>query len=426
MTRLLRTAITCSLFLTVSIFSACVGGEERGAPVETYEGEAAQALQEKLEKAPDLRAMLAKSIALAAAINPDTLSNPAQTVDQFLAYTERAETSMPWALIPGDPSKPADNIFAALKSFYFVLDQPLPELEGKGLFRPTLQYYPPFAEWLTTFNNSWRGYLDSEASWNAEYTKLVQGDSAFGLQYGWYENPSNWKSFNQFFSRYLSSPAARPIASPNDDAVVVSYADAVPMGTWAIDSASDIVAPDGVAIKSMTIRNVAQLIGDDSEYKGAFANGTLTHSFLNVNDYHRYHFPVGGTILEARIIQGINPTGGEISWDPDQQRVTFDPSAVGWQTLETRGCVILETNDHGLVALLPIGMAAVGSVNLESNVKAGTQVKKGDMLGYFLFGGSDFIMLFQDKVDFTIDAPQEGEGYKHLLMGERLGHMTER
>jgi phosphatidylserine decarboxylase len=176
----------------------------------------------------------------------------------------------------------------------------------------------------------------------------------------------------------------------------------------------------------MTIRNVERLIGDDSQYKDAFANGTLTHSFLNVNDYHRYHFPVSGTIREARIIPGINPTGGEISWDADQHRVVFDPSAVGWQTLETRACVIVETSDYGLVALLPVGMAAVGSVNLENNVKAGIQVKKGDMLGYFLFGGSDFIMLFQDVVNFALDAPKEGQGYTHLLMGERLGHMTRR
>ena len=41
--------------------------------------------------------------------------------------------------------------------------------------------------------------------------------------------------------------------------MVVSFADAVPMGVWAIDGDSDVLDPDGVAIKSMTIRNVAQL-----------------------------------------------------------------------------------------------------------------------------------------------------------------------
>ncbi|MFT4758041.1 MAG: phosphatidylserine decarboxylase [Vicingaceae bacterium] len=94
--------------------------------------------------------------------------------------------------------------------------------------------------------------------------------------------------------------------------------------------------------------------------------------------------------------------------------------------LETRGCVILNTEDYGLDVLLPIEMAAVGSVNFEQNIKVGQKVKKGDMLGYFLFGGSDFIMIFQDKVNLTLDAPKESNSnyYKHLLMGERLGHLT--
>lgn len=137
---------------------------------------------------------------------------------------------------------------------------------------------------------------------------------------------------------------------------------------------------------------------------------------------------MSGTVKEVRIIQGIHPTGGFISWNADQKRYVFNPSSVGWQMFETRGCVILETEEHGLVALLPIGMAVVGSVNFESNIQAGTKVKKGDMLGYFLFGGSDFIMLFQDNVKFTLDAPRQADNnsYQHLLMGERLGYLTKK
>lgn len=425
MTPILKQTASLSIVFSFLLLVACKNPEKAPEAKKTYTGTAAKALAEKLEKDTTLRNMLAHSIAMAAAINTDTLTNPAQSLDQFLAYTEKAETNVPWAVLPGDPAKPFDNIFSAFIAFYFDIDQPLPELEGKGLYRPTLQYYPPFAEWLTTFNKSWQAHLESPGSWNADYAKVVQSDPAFGLQNGWYEDPSNWKTFNQFFARHLSSPAARPIASPNDDAVVASYADALPMGTWAIDSASEIVDPRGVPVKSMTIRNIANLLAG-SAYKDAFKNGTFTHSFLNVNDYHRYHFSMGGTVKEARIIQGINPTGGRSFWDSATHRVVFDPSPVGWQTLETRGCVILETEKYGLVALMPIGMAAVGSVNLEPEVKVGAKVKKGDPLGYFLFGGSDFIMVFQDKVKYTIDAPKEGEGYKHLLMGERLGHVEKK
>ena len=77
---------------------------------------------------------------------------------------------------------------------------------------------------------------------------------------------------------------------------------------------------------------------------------------------------------------------------------------------------------------MPIGMAVVGSVNFEDNVKPGTEVKKGDMLGHFAFGGSDFIMILQEDVKFTIDAPMgdDEQSYKHILMGERLGYLSKK
>lgn len=105
------------------------------------------------------------------------------------------------------------------------------------------------------------------------------------------------------------------------------------------------------------------------------------------------------------------------------KRYAFNPTAkTGWQTIETRGCAILKTEKYGLVALLPIGMVAVGSVNFEERVTVGTRARKGDMPGHFAFGGSDFIMLFQQQVKFVLDAPKQADGnaYKHLLMGERF------
>lgn len=393
-------------------------------------GAATAELMAMVEQNPDLKSMLIASLEKAKAINPDRQTNPAQNLEEYYEFVSMAETSMPWALLKKSKyTEIFNNTFQSICYFYFLIDQPLGELEGKGLVNNSLQYAEPFASWLITFSRSWGKYLDTEDSWNEEYYRMALNDPAFGLQNDWYEDPANWKTFNQFFARYLRSPEMRPIAAPDDNSIVASFADSEPQGTWAIDSNSNIVPPEGVAVKSSTLRSITKLIGEDSPYKDAFANGTFTHSFLNVNDYHRYHFPLSGTIKEARLIQGINPTGGALSWDTSDKRYVFDPAAVlGWQTVETRGCVILETEEHGLVALLPIGMVAVGSVNFEETVKSGAQVKKGDMLGNFAFGGSDFIMLFQDKVTFTLDAPKQegGESYKHLLMGERLGRLEVR
>jgi hypothetical protein len=46
------------------------------------------------------------------------------------------------------------------------------------------------------------------------------------------------------------------------------------------------------------------------------------------------------------------------------------------------------------------------------------------MLGCFLFGGSDVIMLFQKQVQFDLVAPQKKGVYSHVLMGEKYGKIT--
>ncbi|MDM9631459.1 phosphatidylserine decarboxylase [Robiginitalea aurantiaca] len=409
------------LALSLLVFSC-------GAPEEVEAGKATKELMTLLEKDPALKAMLESSLEKAKAINPDPNTNPAQSLEEYYRFVTWMETTMPWAIIEKEEYPEIfDNIFQGFCAFYFLIDQPLPELEGKGLVNNSLQYYGPFSAWLTSFSKTWGDYLDTEASWNEEYYHMALNDPNFGLQNGWYEDPSNWKTFNQFFARYLKSPDQRPIASPEVDSVVVSFADSEPQGVWAIDSLSNIESKAGVPVKSATLRSVSELIGEGSAYQNAFANGTLTHSFLNVNDYHRYHFPIGGKILESRIIKGINPTGGELWWDADQKRYAFNPTAkTGWQSVETRGCVILETENYGLVALLPIGMAVVSSVNFEANITPGTLVQKGDMLGHFAFGGSDFVMIFQENVRFELQAPMNEDStyYKHMLMGEHLGAVT--
>ena len=91
-------------------------------------------------------------------------------------------------------------------------------------------------------------------------------------------------------------PGKRPIAAPIDNNVIVSPADSVFAGVWDIDSDSKVTA------KGVTWP-IAKLL-EGSPYQGAFKNGIYTHSFLNLDDYHRYHVPVAGEIKEVRTIEG--------------------------------------------------------------------------------------------------------------------------
>lgn len=276
------------------------------------------------------------------------------------------------------------------------------------------------------FADNWGKYLETEDSWNEEIYQAVYNDPKFNLQKGWYEPETNWKTFNDFFAKYLVSPKVRPIACSDKTEVVVLPADSVPQGVWAIDEESKIMVENGLKVKLATYFNIADLLSEESEYKDAFAGGILSHTFLNINDYHRYHFAVGGEVKEMKIIP--QNVALEVAWDKDSGKyIPID--STGWQFTQTRGYVIVDTEKYGLVALIPMGMAQVSSVNFDENVQVGSFHKKGDMLGNFYFGGSDFILLFQDKAGFELTAPvdETAEGnvviYKHCLMGEELGVM---
>ncbi len=363
-----------------------------------------------LDRDPELKKMMEKSIRLAAVNNPDEKTNPVRTLDDYYDFLDWSSTCMPWNILDtGNPS-----LFSAIDQsmdyFYYLLDQPLPELAGKGYYYPCLEYHEPVASWVRSYCKDWGGFLSTEESWNDEYYAKVVADKDFNMDKGWYADTNVWKTFNEWFSRKLKDPGQRPIA----DADIVAPADSTPQGIWKVDENSQIDL--GVQLKSVRFYNVQDIIGEDSEYETEFANGTLTHTFLDVNDYHRYHFPVDGTILEVRKIEAMDAVGGLISWDSDQKKYILWDKNPGWQSIETRDCLIMDT-EYGLVAILPVGMSQVSSCNWEETVKPGVSVSAGDPMGYFLFGGSDIVMIFQEGIELELAADH------HILMGEAYANI---
>ena len=358
-----------------------------------------------LEQDPELKALMEESIALAAVHNPDKDTNPVQSLDSYYDFLDWSATCMPWNILDVENPSLYSRIDQSLDYFYFLLDQPLPELAGKGYYYPCLEYHEPISDWIKEYCSSWGEFLSTPESWNEEYYKTVLADDSFHMKEGWYADSNEWTTFNDWFSRKLVSPDARPISGED----IVAPADSTPQGIWKIDENSQIDM--GVQLKSVRFYNVRDLIGEGSAYQDAFAGGTLTHTFLDVNDYHRYHFPVDGTVLEVRKINSLDAVGGIISWDSKQKKYLLWDENPGWQSLETRDCLIMDTK-YGLAAILPIGMSQVSSCNWEESVKPGLVVKAGDPMGYFLFGGSDIVMIFQEGVSVGLLSED------HILMGE--------
>jgi phosphatidylserine decarboxylase precursor len=259
---------------------------------------------------------------------------------------------------------------------------------------------PAFSDWMGEVAEAWGAFLDTPAS--AAGIESFASNPDYAVD-DFFAGPSGWQTFNQFFAREIR-PGNRPIESPGNDGIIVSPADAIFMGAWPINQNST------VTLKGVEWR-IADLL-DGSPYADAFANGVYAHSFLRITDYHRFHVPVGGVVREVRNVHGrvfIDVVRNE---DGSLSGVNGDT----YQFNQERGLVIIESPTVGLVALVPVGMTLISSVALEPQV--GAQLRKGDEFGYFQFGGSDMVMLFQDR-NVTLEA-EPGARY---LQGQRIGRV---
>jgi len=281
------------------------------------------------------------------------------------------------------------NLNPVLLKFYYLID-----LSPDG----ALQSDESFQRWNRKFAEEWGAFLDT--------TQSAKGISGFFSNPNYhmddyYESPSGWLTFNQFFARQVR-PGKRPVDGLCDDNIVVSPADSVFQGQWSIQNDSRI------KVKGLTW-SVIDLL-DGSPYQDRFRGGVFTHNYLDVNDYHRYHVPVRGVVKEVRKIPG-NVTMDVIR-KPDGSLDTID--GTGYQFTQDRGLIVIDS-PLGLVAVLPIGMAQVSSVTLTAEV--GVTLAKGEEFGYFSFGGSDIVTLFEaGKVAF------DAKVGKHFNQGRRIGY----
>lgn len=229
-----------------------------------------------------------------------------------------------------------------------------------------------FLKRLTSLSLHEGVYRDSEES-QKDIEKFV--DSFRGqLDVSLSEKPMHeYKTFNEFFYRRLK-PGARPI-SPGED-IVTSSADCRLLVFASIDEATRFW------IKGRNF-SVTGLLGDP-DVAGLFLQGSMAIFRLAPQDYHRFHSPVSGRIVSIKHIPGHLLTVNPIAINSNYADVF---------TINKRSLMLVDTDTFGHVAFVAIGATLVGSINW--SVKENDRVDKGDELGYFAFGGSTCIALFQ-------------------------------
>ncbi len=220
------------------------------------------------------------------------------------------------------------------------------------------------------FFSTWYGRRMDQPASAAKIRPFIE---QYGLDSAEFADPpESFRNFNEFFYRKLK-PESRPV-DPDENAIVFP-ADGRHLG---FARASDITS---VFVKGRKF-DLPSLLNDETLAR-RYLDGTLVLSRLCPVDYHRFHFPAAGTPDAPQTI------GGPL--------FSVSPIALGKHLayLWTNRRVItkLATARLGTIILIEVGATCVGGIHQTHT--PGNPVAKGAEKGYFSFGGSSTITLFE-------------------------------
>lgn len=213
---------------------------------------------------------------------------------------------------------------------------------------------------------------------------------------------NEYKSFNDFFYRELKAGARNIDMNEN---ILVSPADGK------ILAYKDLKEKDKFFIKGSEF--TLEEFFNNKELAKKYEGGTFVIVRLAPADYHRFHFPADGKISETKKINGYYYS---VSTHAIKKNFRIFCE-------NKREYAILSTERFGDIAMIDVGATMVGSI--VQTYKKDSFVKKGEEKGYFLFGGSTCILVFEkDKIEIDCDIIENTKKRieTRIYMGEKIAH----
>ncbi len=151
---------------------------------------------------------------------------------------------------------------------------------------------------------------------------------------------------------------------------------------------------------------------EDSEVAKKYEDGVFLIVRLAPIDYHRFHFPSDGKISASKLING------------DYFSVSTHAIKKNFRIFceNKREISILQTKNFGDIAMIEVGATMVGGI--KQSYTPDSFVKKGEEKGYFYFGGSTCILVFEkDKIKIDRDLVENTKNRieTKVYMGEKIG-----
>ena len=254
-----------------------------------------------------------------------------------------------------------------------------------------------FQEWFVTFLNLRGKWLNSIYSTTSlEEWMKYNGTAAHPFNISDFIVPAGgFKTFNQFFLRQIKADR-RPL---NETAKIVSPCDGGAFYLHREDHNVTSHPEFTLPYKSNDTFHLGEALPG---YGDAFIGGTLIDILLWFTDYHHFHAPVDGTIIHVGQYEGSYNYDFD-DYDPNDPYAPIpEGDQVDWYNhldKHKRVVIIIRTDEMGLVAMIPIGFWGVGSITIE--VTTGQELKKGDYIGHFGYGGSSILLAFEPGYNIT-------------------------
>ena len=171
--------------------------------------------------------------------------------------------------------------------------------------------------------------------------------------------------------------------------------------------------------------SLVDILGSDKYWAEKFVGGQVYQGFLSATHYHRWSAPIDGKIVRSWVQPGTyfaqRPGQGEVSgtWEGTESQPYLSEVAA-------RAIFIMEHETFGYIAMVCIGMVEVSTchINPEYIVAVGedpVEIKRGDDIGHFEFGGSTHAMIFQkDKAKLAIWAENAAK-FRNLAAPIQMG-----
>lgn len=280
----------------------------------------------------------------------------------------------------------------------YIFEWPMGTLAGNAVFhhpKVNTQIRKILNEWARFLGSSGSTYTlnnDKKTGWFGEEAMAAMPNFATNFVCDPHAPHFGFKSWDDFFTR-LYRPGIRPIVSPEDGNVIINACESAPYRI-----SRNVKERDTFWLKEQPY-SLHDIFANDP-LTSQFVGGTIYQANLGSLNYHRWHSPVSGTIKKAYVVPGSYYAESLIQGFDEAGP---DHSLAYITQVATRALVFIEADNSaiGLLCFMAIGIVEISTCAI--TVHEGQNVKKGDEIGMFHFGGSSYCLILRPEVNVDFD-----------------------